>query len=51
MPTKKNTPDKAPKSAKGKTIATLRHEAKRKNLPTVEYESLMRRINLDPGGY
>ncbi len=35
-------PKSASKPAKGKTVATLRHDAKRKNLPTVEYESLMR---------
>ena len=48
MPAKKNTPDKAPKPAKGKTVATLRHDAKRKNLPTVEYQSLMREADKSP---
>src|SRR3974390_3547736 len=38
MPAKPKNPAKPPK---GKTVATLRHDAKRKNLPTVEYESLM----------
>jgi hypothetical protein len=33
MPPNKKTPAKA----KGKTVATLRHGDKRKNLPTVEY--------------
>jgi adenine-specific DNA-methyltransferase len=36
------------KPAKGKTVATLRHDAKRKNLPTVEYESLMRQEEKSP---
>lgn len=36
------------KKAKTKTIATLRHEAKRKNLPTAEYESLMRQEDKSP---
>jgi adenine-specific DNA-methyltransferase len=39
---------KPKKPAKGKTIATLRHDAKRKNLPTVEYESLMRQEEKSP---
>jgi transposase len=29
-------------------IATLRHDAKRKNLPTVEYQSLMREADKPP---
>ncbi len=45
MPSKPKTPAKP---AKGKTVATLRHGAKRKNLPTVEYESLMRREEKSP---
>ena len=44
MPAKKNTPAKT----KGKTVATLRLDAKRKNLPTVEYESLMRQEEKSP---
>ena len=36
------------KPAKGKTVATLRHDAKRKNLPTVEYQSLMREADKSP---
>src|SRR5262249_51841525 len=39
---------KPQKPAKGKTVATLRHEAKRKNLPTVEYEALMRQEEKPP---
>ncbi len=35
MPAKPKKP--TPKPAKGKTVATLRHDAKRKNLPTAEY--------------
>jgi adenine-specific DNA-methyltransferase len=35
-------------SARAKTVATLRHDAKRKNLPTVEYESLMRQEEKSP---
>lgn len=38
----------AAKPAKGKTVATLRHDEKRKNLPTVEYESLMRQEDKSP---
>ena len=40
------------KPAKGKTVATLRDDAKRKNLPTVEYQSLMREAGgwVAPGG-
>ena len=45
MPAKPKPP---PKPAKGKTVATLRHDAKRKNLPTVEYESLMRQEEKSP---
>src|SRR5256885_10135931 len=41
-------PKNAIKPAKGKTVATLRHDAKRKNLPTVEYESLMRQEEKSP---
>jgi len=41
-------PKVSPKPAKGKTVATLRHDAKRKNLPTVEYESLMRQEEKAP---
>jgi adenine-specific DNA-methyltransferase len=44
MPAKKPTP----KPDKGKTVATLRHDAKRKNLPTAEYESLMRQEDKSP---
>jgi adenine-specific DNA-methyltransferase len=36
------------KPSKGKTVATLRHDAKRKNLPTVEYQSLMREADESP---
>ena len=43
-----NKPKATAKPAKGKTVATLRHEAKRKNLPTVEYESLMRQEEKSP---
>ena len=39
MPAK---PKPSAKPAKGKTVATLRDDAKRKNLPTVEYQSHMR---------
>ena len=45
MASKPKTP---PKPAKGKTVATLRHDAKRKNLPTVEYQSLMREADKSP---
>ncbi len=38
----------AAKPAKGKTATSLRHDAKRKNLPTVEYESLMRQEDKSP---
>jgi adenine-specific DNA-methyltransferase len=48
MPSEKAASDKARKPTKGKTIATLRHDAKRKNLPTVEYESLMRQEEKSP---
>ena len=41
-------PKSTAKPAKGKTVATLRHDAKRKNLPTVEYESLMRQEDKSP---
>ncbi len=41
-------PKPTPKPDKGKTVATLRHDAKRKNLPTVEYESLMREEDKSP---
>ena len=41
-------PKNAAKPPKGKTVATLRHDAKRKNLPTVEYESLMRQEEKSP---
>ncbi len=41
-------PKAAAKPAKGKTVATLRHDAKRKNLPTAEYESLMRQEDKSP---
>ncbi|SPE58854.1 DNA methylase N-4/N-6 domain-containing protein [Verrucomicrobia bacterium] len=44
MPPKNKTKDKI----KGKTVATLRHGDKRKNLPTVEYESLMRQEDKSP---
>ena len=43
MPAKPKKPAK-----KSKTIATLRHDAKRKNLPTVEYQSLMREADKTP---
>ena len=39
---------KIPAKTKGKTVATLRHDAKRKNLPTVEYQSLMREAEKSP---
>ena len=45
MPPKPKSPAKP---AKGKTVATLRHDAKRKNLPTVEYQSLMREAENKP---
>jgi len=50
MPPKpKPKPAQPAKPAKGKTIATLRHkEARRKNLPTVEYQSLMREKDQSP---
>jgi adenine-specific DNA-methyltransferase len=38
----------SPQPAKAKTVATLRHDAKRKNLPTVEYQSLMREADKSP---
>ena len=44
MPAKKNTSAKT----KGETVATLRHGDKRKNLPTVEYQSLMREADKSP---
>jgi adenine-specific DNA-methyltransferase len=44
MPAKPNPPAKT----KGKTVATLRHGDKRKNLPTVEYQSLMREAEKSP---
>jgi hypothetical protein len=45
-----NHPKKTPAqpAAKGKTVATFRHDAKRKNLPTAEYESLMRQEDMSP---
>ena len=43
MPKKPN-----PKPVKGKAVATLRHADKRKNLPTAEYESLMRQEEKSP---
>jgi adenine-specific DNA-methyltransferase len=46
---KTSQPANPAKPAKGKTIATLRHkEARRKNLPTVEYQSLMREADTSP---
>ncbi len=48
MPAKPKSPAKPAKSGKSKTIATLRHDAKRKNLPTVEYQSLMREADKSP---
>ena len=39
---------KPAKPAKGKAVATLRHEDKRKNLPTAEYESLMQQEEKSP---
>jgi adenine-specific DNA-methyltransferase len=44
----KPKPKAAARPAKGKTVATLRHDAKRKNLPTAEYESLMRQEEKSP---
>ena len=41
-------PKPTPKPSKGKTVATLRHDAKRKNLPTVEYQSLMQDADKSP---
>ena len=41
-------PKSTAKAAKGKTVATLRHGDKRKNLPTAEYESLMRQEDKSP---
>ena len=41
-------PKPAAKSSKAKTVATLRHDAKRKNLPTVDYQSLMREADKSP---
>jgi len=41
------TPKRTTKT-KGKTVATLRHGDKRKNLPTVEYQSLMREADKSP---
>lgn len=41
-------PAKKPSTAKGKTVATLRHDAKRRNLPTAEYEPLMRQEEKSP---
>lgn len=46
MPAK---PKSSAKPAKGKTVATLRDDAKRKNLPTVEYQSLMCPSHSQPG--
>ncbi len=43
-----SNPKKPAKPPKGKTVATLRHDAKRKNLPTVESESLMRQEEKSP---
>src|SRR5881394_1523441 len=48
MPAKPTKPAKPAKPGKAKTIATLRHDAKRKNLPTVEYQSLMREADKSP---
>jgi adenine-specific DNA-methyltransferase len=45
MPPKPKSPAKP---AKGKTVATIRHDAKRKNLPTVEYQSLMQDADKSP---
>src|ERR1039457_435658 len=39
---------KSTAKTKGKTLATLRHGDKRKNLPTVEYQSLMREADKSP---
>ena len=39
---------KSSKPRKGKTVATLRHDAKRKNLPTAEFQSLMREADKSP---
>jgi adenine-specific DNA-methyltransferase len=39
---------KSTAKTKGKTVATLRHGDKRKNLPTVEYQSLMREADKSP---
>src|ERR1035437_4794061 len=47
MTAKKNSAKKT-QSGKPKTVATLRHDAKRKNLPTVEYQSLMREADKSP---
>ena len=44
MAAKKQTNNKAA----GKTIATIRHGDKRKNLPTAEYETLMRQEEKSP---
>ncbi len=45
MPAPKKTPKK---NGAGKTIATLRHDAKRKNLPTVEFQSVMQEAEKSP---
>ena len=43
-----SNPKKPAKPPKGKTVATLRHDAKRKNLPTVESKTLMRQEEKSP---
>jgi adenine-specific DNA-methyltransferase len=43
-----NKKNKAARAGKAKTVATLRHGDKRKNLPTAEYESLMRQEEKTP---
>src|SRR5437899_1303766 len=47
MKPKASAPQKT-KPGKAKTIATLRHTAKRKNLPTAEFQSLMQDAEKTP---
>jgi hypothetical protein len=41
-------PPKPKSPARAKTVATLRHDAKRKNLPSAGYEPLMRQEDKSP---
>ena len=46
---RRKTTKKTPKKTGKKTVETLRHdEASRKNIPTAEYQSVMRRDEQNP---